>query len=307
MAAAGGIAVAGVLVGALAFGAVLDRRTTPPIGPVPTGTVVTPTPDQTPAAAPTGEIAFLRDDVVAKVAADGTEPVVVGAAPGASRLSWQAGGPFVLDRAFRTNSEAGGGGAIELMDGNGVRTRLWDAHDGPPRSPDISSDGRIAWATDSGAVFTMAIDGSDRRPAGVDGAFPTWSPDGADLAYITDSGDIAIVPALGGSAPIAIPSTGEVDAIDWGSNDLIVFSTELAGERFLFTVRADGSAQPRPLIDEPGSYASPTWSPDGGFVAFTDTVDGRTDLFVVPRSGGSPSRLTDDAAQELSPAWVPSS
>src|SRR5215510_4871072 len=71
------------------------------------------------------------------------------------------------------------------------------------------------------------------------------------------------------------------------SRDLIAF--EYGGD--LWTVaRAGGQA--RRLTSTPGVEADPHFSPDGSQIAFTATVAGNMDVYVMPANGGDPKRLT---------------
>jgi tricorn protease-like protein len=68
---------------------------------------------------------------------------------------------------------------------------------------------------------------------------------------------------------------------------------------------------PVPLTSYAGSEVSPSFSPDGNYVAFAwnsgeNSQDGNFDIFVKPlESNEEPTRLTYDAADEFSPAWSP--
>jgi len=52
---------------------------------------------------------------------------------------------------------------------------------------------------------------------------------------------------------------------------------------------------------------APAWSPDGRFIAFSSTASGRQEVYVVPASGGTPTRLTDtpDDYKSGQPTWSP--
>src|SRR5262245_46894991 len=71
------------------------------------------------------------------------------------------------------------------------------------------------------------------------------------------------------------------------SRDLVAF--EYAGD--LWTVPRSGGRASR-LTSTPGVEIDPQFSPDGSQIAFTATVGGNTDVYVVSTKGGDPRRLT---------------
>lgn len=85
--------------------------------------------------------------------------------------------------------------------------------------------------------------------------------------------------------------------------DQIVFT--YAGD--LYTVHARGGVARR-LTSHPGYEMFPRFSPDGRWIAFTAQYDGNTEVYVIPREGGEPRRLTytatlerDDVADRMGP------
>src|SRR5436309_2576531 len=52
-----------------------------------------------------------------------------------------------------------------------------------------------------------------------------------------------------------------------------------------------GGGEARRLTATPEAETDPHFSPDGARIAFTSTVRGNTDVFVVPTAGGEPTRL----------------
>src|SRR5215813_8753985 len=71
------------------------------------------------------------------------------------------------------------------------------------------------------------------------------------------------------------------------SRDSIAF--EYAGD--LWIVPRNGGAARR-LTSTPGAETDPYFSPDGSEIAFTSTVAGNTDVYIMPTAGGDPKRLT---------------
>ena len=98
---------------------------------------------------------------------------------------------------------------------------------------------------------------------------PRWSPDGSQIAFHGNDG-VFVVPALGGSPR-------RVARIDTTAFSL-------------------GSGSFTPLTGL-------AWSPDGQRLAYTTTY-GDQQLYLVPQSGGEPTRLTAPA-EPHSPAWSP--
>src|SRR5689334_22047295 len=71
------------------------------------------------------------------------------------------------------------------------------------------------------------------------------------------------------------------------SRDSVAF--EYAGDLWV-VARAGGQA--RRLTSTQGAEIDPYFSPDGSQIAFSATVAGNTDVYVVPTGGGDPKRLT---------------
>ncbi len=96
-------------------------------------------------------------------------------------------------------------------------------------------------------------------------AYPTWSPDGREIAFALD-GRIWAVPVAGG---VARQITG-------GPDD--------PGATYDF---------------------EPDWDPDGQTLVFSRDLDGNLDIYRVAASGGTPTRLTSDLAMDFHPRAAP--
>src|ERR1044071_6313348 len=82
------------------------------------------------------------------------------------------------------------------------------------------------------------------------------------------------------------------------SRDSVAF--EYAGD--LWVVSRSGG-QARRLTSTQGVEIEPYFSPDGSQIAFTSTVAGNTDVYVVPTAGGDPRRLTYHPATDRVRGW----
>ncbi len=85
----------------------------------------------------------------------------------------------------------------------------------------------------------------------------------------------------------------------------IAFVSEANGSTEVWVANADGS---RPLAVTrftEGAAGSPSWSPDGRFLAY-DRVhpsEGVTQIFIVPAGGGEPRQFTFDLTNHTAPTW----
>jgi len=67
--------------------------------------------------------------------------------------------------------------------------------------------------------------------------------------------------------------------------------------------RAGGSAVR--LTSNIGTEASPIFSPDGNWLAFTGEYDGNVDVYVIPAEGGEPRRITYHPGADQAIGWTP--
>jgi Tol biopolymer transport system component len=201
---------------------------------------------------------------------------------------------------------------IVVMDAAG-KTRLVPGGQGSDWSPSWSHDGKRLVFLSRGGIFTMAVDGTERKrivelgPQDID-ASPRWSPDGSTISY--DDGN-----------PVAIffvkpDGTGKTKFIDGGElawaldGNRAAYGTDLidwddAGQ--VHTISLDGS-NPRRLTNYRAGAGSPAWSPDGRLIAFeryNDDTDADADVYLVNADGSRPRPLSNmrGGIVELAPAW----
>jgi dipeptidyl aminopeptidase/acylaminoacyl peptidase len=118
---------------------------------------------------------------------------------------------------------------------------------------------------------------------------------------------IAVLAAALLAPPSALDLTtaGQIDALDVEPNGgAVVFSWTRLGDADLWLADLP-AGKPRVLVAEPGREDDPSFSPDGREVAFVgEGVDGKPDIFVVSKDGGTPRNLTANPASELAPRWL---
>ncbi len=177
-----------------------------------------------------------------------------------------------------------------------------------------SPDGTRLVASRGGTTVPSRIvildgDGAELADLGI-GVAPAWSPDGARLAWLGESGllvtDEELVPS-----PVA-PGEPSVGVPVWspdGTQFALVTSDDPGA------IDAPGSVSVMPAaggeptrLTEPGYVNGITWSPDGSRLGFT-TVDlsgeAPSRAFVVPADGGEPLAMRDGEAVLLPPVWSP--
>jgi tricorn protease len=84
------------------------------------------------------------------------------------------------------------------------------------------------------------------------------------------------------------------------SKDSVAF--EYAGDLWL-AARSGGEA--RRLTSTPGAETEPYFSPDGSQIAYTATIAGNMDVYVMPTAGGEPRRLTYHPGMDRVRGWTP--
>ena len=185
-----------------------------------------------------------------------------------------------------------------------------DADDQPAFSPDGQ---RIAFRSSrgGGGIFVMGRTGEAVRRVSRRGYKPTWSPDGTELAYVTENVEMKPQNVYGRSQLWVVGVTsGEerqievVDAVlpSWSPNGhRIAYSGRLDHPvRSVWTVPVEGG-EATAVTDHLATNWNPTWSPDGNFLYFASDRSGSMNLWRVPideQSGetlGDPEPITTPA------------
>ncbi len=185
-----------------------------------------------------------------------------------------------------------------------------------PTATRVVLPGRIAYMAQEApgepwSIWTMRDNGTDpvRMTDGTsEDAMPTWSPDGQELAFISNRGgnrDVWVMSADGTRLRNITNSAADEWTPAWSPDGMdIAFASYRDGNWELYIAKPDGS-EVRRLTQSGALDYAPTWSPDGARLAFVSERDGNAEIYSVNRDGSDLQRLTSNQVSDLYPAWSP--
>lgn len=149
----------------------------------------------------------------------------------------------------------------------------------------------------------------------VRGRFPSWSPDGRQIAFDTGGPNsaISIVNVDGTGLRQLTPATpGRRIRPDWSPDGRkIAFASGAAENEEIWVMNADGSEPARLTARDSGGRSNgPDWSPDGRSIVFqsdrdSDAQSRRGQIYVMNADGSNQRRLTNHLESDGDPEWSP--
>jgi eukaryotic-like serine/threonine-protein kinase len=137
-------------------------------------------------------------------------------------------------------------------------------------------------------------------------ASPVWSPDGLQIAFFSKrQGQYGIwtMASFGGSPTLLKPlESYSRELIAWSRSGRIYFVMQ--SNLYSLNVATQETSQVTQL-EIPRAERDFAISPDEKQVVYSDSMDGQSDLWVVPMGGGRPARVTNDKFQDSNPVWAP--
>lgn len=191
--------------------------------------------------------------------------------------------------------------------------------------PDFSPDGsRIAFTVlqdpATTRIHVVGVDGTGETTLTTSGTYldPDWSPDGSRIAFtrVDENGffDIFVMDSDGGNVT-QVTFDVNYRQPDWspdGSKLVVVQNMQLA------VLNAADATLLNTMQVDTRSHHEPAWSPNGSMVAVrvgcsgletevSDPCSGADgEIYVMNADGTNPIQLTDNAVDDLQPAWSPS-
>jgi len=181
-------------------------------------------------------------------------------------------------------------------------------------SYELSPKGERALFSARGDIFTAPIEKGPTRnlthSSGAHDKWPTWSPDGSQIAFISDrSGEeeLYLTPQDGLKPPQQITTGGSAMRYqpEWSADGKRIAFGDKDGKIHVVTL-ADRKVIE--IVDSPqGQIRDYAWSPRGGFLAFSMVSGGNgfAQVYIWSAAENKVHRVTDEMFNAFNPVWDP--
>ena len=220
---------------------------------------------------------------------------------------------------------------IYVMDVDGRNLQNLSNNLDNDKDPSWSPDGkRIAFMSDRDGNYEIYVmDADGRNPQNLTNSphydsSPSWSPDSTRIAFASEREktplifDIYVMDADGQNQQRLTENPMDDTDPSWSPDGKRIvfrarrdghFENKLAITYEIYVMDADGQNQQR-LTNNRKNDWSPSWSPDGGRIAFASDRKGdleNFEIYVMDADGQNQQRLTNNRAWDWYPSWSPDS
>ena len=205
-------------------------------------------------------------------------------------------------------------------DGSGARQLTTDPN-ASDTDPSISPDGRtvafVRTGADGSSIWLIGIDGEGLRrfsPADISAVAPSWSPDGARVAFAAAEGGIYIGSVDGSEPRLLVGALAVATGFTWspdGAEIAYAAPSQATGAQrnydlWIASATVSGTLSLDITAGSEASELSPAWSPDGSQILFSrTTASGASLMLMAPETHSTPIEVTDGTNLDQNPSWSP--
>ncbi len=220
------------------------------------------------------------------------------------------------------------GGELQIFDtdsGSSSALKIYVPNDGVAMRPsrvsaagnieqyDLSPKGKRAVFAARGDIFTAPIENGPTRnltsSSDAHDKWPSWSPDGKQIAFLSDKTgeeELYVVNQDGTGGLVQLTSDGKEMRYhpSWSPDGKYIVFSDKNGKLYLVDVK---SKKKKEIADERDNFVFDyTWSPNGGFLAFSLTdPNGFNAIWIYSVKDSKLNRVTGELFNEFEPVWGP--
>jgi WD40 repeat protein len=169
----------------------------------------------------------------------------------------------------------------------------------------IYPDGDIAIVLSDGSEKTILLDMAGNMGIN-DNRHGNWLPGGNGYSYTVDdfiTAEIWIRDNFEEPGRMLLGDVATNSAHAWSPDGRSLAYVATTNQIFIYNL--DTQTSSAVTDDQFRSATDPAWSPDGTQIAFSGSVGGRTDIYLISIDGPELIPLTDHPGSDQSPAWSP--
>ena len=182
------------------------------------------------------------------------------------------------------------------------------------RGPALSPTGTRAAFEARGDIITVPAEKGDVRnltqSPGVHDRGPSWSPDGAKIAWLSDASgeyELMIGDPAGTAKPraVALPSTAYFSSLDWSPDGKQMLLADNHRNLWVMDVASGKfTSVDTDMYPDPSRDFEAVWAPDSKWIAYAKGLPSHLRaIFVYSFADGKARQITDGLADSISPAF----
>jgi serine/threonine-protein kinase len=164
------------------------------------------------------------------------------------------------------------------------------AHRGSHFYPRLSPDGRLIAVQEANEIWVYDSErGTRNRLTSTGGTDPLWTPDARRVVFATGGGGLYWMPADGSGEPeVLLQSEHTLSPHSWSPDGSVLafYQITSVSARDIWMLRRTRTGfEAQSFLATGANERSPTFSPDGRWIAYTSDESGRDEIYVRPYPG----------------------